>query len=58
MYRKRYKHLQYKIDIIKIIIKYIFILYAYDIIKFDMFTNMLGQTLSSLTLTKPRIQSK
>jgi hypothetical protein len=45
MYRKRYKYLQYKIDIIKIIMKYIFILYLYDIIKFDIFTNMLGQTL-------------
>jgi hypothetical protein len=45
MYSKRYKHLQYKIDIVKIIMKYIFILYLYDIIKFDIFTNMLGQTL-------------
>jgi hypothetical protein len=34
-----------------------FTLYAFDIIKFYSFTTILGQTLSSLTLTKPRMQS-
>jgi hypothetical protein len=58
VYKKKYKHLQYKIDIVRIIIKNIFILYIFDIIRLYIFYNMFGQTLSSLTLTKPRIQGK
>jgi hypothetical protein len=45
-------------DIIRIIISSTFILYIFDIIKLYSFSNMFGQTLSSLTLTKPRIQGK
>jgi hypothetical protein len=35
-----------------------FILYVFDIIRLYIFNNMFGQTLSNLTLTKPRIQGK
>jgi hypothetical protein len=58
MYKKKYKYLQYKIDILRIIIKNTFILYVFDVIKLYFFSNMLGQTSSSLTLTKPRMQGK
>jgi hypothetical protein len=58
MYKKKYKHLQHKIDIVRIIIKNIFILYVFDIIRFYIFNNIFGQNLSNLTLTKPRIQGK
>jgi hypothetical protein len=34
------------------------ILYIFDIIRLYIFNNMFGQTLSSLTLTKPRMQGK
>jgi hypothetical protein len=56
MYKKIYKHLQYKIDIVRIIIKNTFILYVFDIIRLYFFNNMFGQTLFSLILTKPSIQ--
>jgi hypothetical protein len=39
-------------------LKNTFILYVFDIIKFYNFSNMLSQTLYSLTLTKPRMQCK
>jgi hypothetical protein len=55
MYKKKYKNLQYKIDIVRIIIKNTFILYVFNIIKLYIFIIMIGQTLSSLTLTKHRI---
>jgi hypothetical protein len=58
MYKKKYKYLQYKIDILRIIIKNTFILYVFDVIKLYIFSNMLGQTSSSLTLTKSRMQGK
>jgi hypothetical protein len=58
VYKKKYKHLQYKIDIIRIIMKNIFILYVFDIVRLYIFNNIFGQTLSSLTLTKPRIEGK
>jgi hypothetical protein len=58
VYKKIYKYLQYKIDIIKIIMKNTFIFYVFDIIRLYIFNNMFGQTLSSLTLTKPRMQGK
>jgi hypothetical protein len=58
VYKKKYKHLQYKIDIIRIIMKNIFILYVFDIVRLYIFNNKFGQTLSSLTLTKPRIEGK
>jgi hypothetical protein len=35
-----------------------FILYVFNIIRLYFFNNMFGQTLSSLTLTKSRIQGK
>jgi hypothetical protein len=38
--------------------KNIFILYVFDIIRLYVFNNMFDQTLSSLTLTKPRMQGK
>jgi hypothetical protein len=53
VYKKKYKNLQYKIDIVRIIIKNTFILYVFDIIKLNIFSNVLDQT-----LTKPRIQGK
>jgi hypothetical protein len=52
VYKKKYKHLQYKIDIVRLIIK--IILYY----KTLYFNNMFGQTLSNLALTKPRMQGK
>jgi hypothetical protein len=58
MYKKKYKYLQYKIDIVRIIIKNTFILYIFDIIRLHFFNNIFGQTLSSLTLTKPKTQGK
>jgi hypothetical protein len=58
VYKKKYKYLQYKIDIIRIIMKSNFILYVFDIIILYIFNNMFDQTLSSLTLTKPRMQDK
>jgi hypothetical protein len=45
-------------DIIRIIIRNTYILYVFDIIKLDSLSNMFGQTLSNLTLTKPRMQGK
>jgi hypothetical protein len=56
--RKKYKHLQNKIDIVRIIMKNTFILYVFDIVRLHIFNNMFGQILSSLTLTKPRMQDK
>jgi hypothetical protein len=56
VYKKKYKHLQYKIDIVRIIIKSIFTLHIFDIIEFYIFINMFDQILSYLTLTKPRMQ--
>jgi hypothetical protein len=38
--------------------KITFILYIFDIIRLYIFNNMFGQTLSSLTLTKPRMLDK
>jgi hypothetical protein len=38
--------------------KYIFILYAFDIIKFIIFVYIVDQTLQSLTLTKPNMHPK
>jgi hypothetical protein len=38
--------------------KNIFILYVFGIISLYIFNNVFGQTLSSLTLTKPRMHSK
>jgi hypothetical protein len=38
---------------IRIITKYSFIVYAFDIIIFNILCYILGQTLQSLTLTKP-----
>jgi hypothetical protein len=38
--------------------KNIFVLYVFDIVRFYIFNNMFGQTLSSLIFTKPRMQSK
>jgi hypothetical protein len=35
-----------------------FILYIFNIIRLYIFNNMFDQTLSSLTLTKPRMQDK
>jgi hypothetical protein len=35
-----------------------FILYIFDIIRLYIFYNIFGQTLSSLTLTKPRMQGE
>jgi hypothetical protein len=58
VYKKKYKHLKYKIDIVRIIIKNNFILYEFDIIRLYIFNNIFGQTLSNLTLTKPRMQGK
>jgi hypothetical protein len=58
MYKKKYKYLKYKIDIVRIIMKNTFILYEFDIIRLYIFNNIFGQTLSSLTLTKPRMQGK
>jgi hypothetical protein len=58
VYKKKYKNLQYKIDIIKIIMKNTFILYVFDIVRLYIFNNIFGQILSSLTLTKPRMQDK
>jgi hypothetical protein len=57
VYKKKYKHLQYKIDIIRIIMNFI-ILYVFDIIRLYIFNNIFGQTLSSLTLTKLRMYGK
>jgi hypothetical protein len=45
-------------DIIRIIIRNTSILYVFDVIKLDNFSNILGQILSNLTLTKPRMQGK
>jgi hypothetical protein len=45
-------------DIIRIILRNTSILYVFDIIKLYSFSNVLSQTLSSLTLTKPRMQGK
>jgi hypothetical protein len=58
VYKKKYKNLQYKIDIVRIIMKNTSILYVFEIIRFSIFNNMFGQSLSSLTLTKPRMQGK
>jgi hypothetical protein len=58
MYKKKYKHLHYKIDIVKIIMKNTFILYVFDIIRLYIFNNMFDQTLSNLTLTTPKMQGK
>jgi hypothetical protein len=58
VYKKKYKHLKYKIDIVRIIMKNTFISYEFDIIRFYIFNNIFGQTLSSLTLIKPRMQGK
>jgi hypothetical protein len=58
MYKKKYKYLQYKIDIIRIIMKNTFILYVFHIIRLYIFNNMFDQILSSLTLTKLKMQSK
>jgi hypothetical protein len=38
--------------------KYIFILYAFDIKKYIIFIYIVDQTLKSLTLTKPNMHSK
>jgi hypothetical protein len=38
--------------------KNIFILYVFDIIKFYIFNNIFGLSLSNLILTKPRMQRK
>jgi hypothetical protein len=40
VYKKKYKYLQYKMDIIRIIIKNTSILYVFDIIKLDSFSNI------------------
>jgi hypothetical protein len=45
-------------NIIRIIIRNTSILYVFDNIKLDSFSNMFGQTLCNLTLTKPRMQDK
>jgi hypothetical protein len=58
MYKKKYKYLQYKIDIVRIIMKNTFMLYIFNIIRLYIFYNMFDQTLSSLTLTKYRMQGK
>jgi hypothetical protein len=58
MYKKKYKHLQYKRDIVRIIVKSIFTLHIFDIIDFYIFTNIFGQNLSCLTLNKPRMWDK
>jgi hypothetical protein len=58
VYKKKYKNLQYKVDTVRIIMKNTFILYIFDIVRFYIFNNIFGQTLSSLTLTKPRMQGK
>jgi hypothetical protein len=58
VYKKKYKNLQYKIDIVRIIMKNTSILYVFEIIRLSIFNNMFGQSLSSLTLTKPRMQGK
>jgi hypothetical protein len=58
MYKKIYKYLQYKIDIVRIIMKNTFILYVFDIIRLYIFNNIFGQSLSNFTLTKPRMQGK
>jgi hypothetical protein len=58
VYKKKYKHLRYKIVIVRIIMKNTFILYIFDIIKFYIFNNMFSQTLFSLTLTKFIMQGK
>jgi hypothetical protein len=58
MYKKKYKHLQYKIDIVRITMKNTFILYVFDIVRLYIFNNMFDQTLFSLTLNKPRMQGK
>jgi hypothetical protein len=58
VYKKINKYLQYKIDIVRIIIKYTFILFIFDIIKLYFFSNILDQTLYSLTLNKSRMQGK
>jgi hypothetical protein len=55
--RENYQYLQYTIDIVRIIIIYTLILYIFDIIEFDIFTNILGLTLSNLTLTKAKMQN-
>ena len=41
----------------RLTIKHAFILYAIDIINFSILFNMLGQNLTCLTLTKPKMQS-
>jgi hypothetical protein len=56
MYKEKIYKIQYKIDIIRIIIPNMFILYVLDFIEFYSFTTIFGQILSSLTLTKPRMQ--
>jgi hypothetical protein len=58
VYKKKYKHLQYKMNIIRIIIKNTSILYVFDIIKLDSFSNILEQTLSNLALTNPECKVK
>jgi hypothetical protein len=55
---RAYFLVQYKIDIARIIIKNTFILYVLHLLKHYIFNNMFDQTLSSLTLTKPRMQDK
>jgi hypothetical protein len=56
--QEKYKYLKYKINIVRIIIKNTFILYVFDTIRLYIYNNMFDQSLSSLTLTKHRMQSK
>jgi hypothetical protein len=57
MYKIEYKNLQYKVYIVRIIIKNIFTLHIFDIIIFYIFTNICYQFFSYLTLTKSRMQN-
>jgi hypothetical protein len=43
MYKEQYKYLQYKIDIVRIIMKNIFILYVFDIIRLYFLTIYLAK---------------
>ena len=49
---KNYEHVQYKINMVTCIMKYIFTWYPYNIIVVDNFVKKFGQNLLSLTFSK------
>jgi hypothetical protein len=53
---KMYQHLRYQFYITRTTMKYIFMIYAIDIARINMFVLIHGQTLQNLTLTKKYMQ--